>query len=62
VIWKQKQDVHKLSAEDSFCDEHAAVQTIVHVWAKLTKRRWLIAVQLVGQYGSGQKYFFSGWY
>jgi hypothetical protein len=48
--------------ENSFCDEHAIVQTAVDIWAKLTKRWWLISLLLVGEHGSGQKYFFTGWY
>jgi hypothetical protein len=36
------------------------LQTIVGTWAMLTEgTEWLIAIQLVGEHGSGQKNYFS---
>jgi len=59
--------VHRPKTEGNFCDEQgkdkknlSSLQTTISTCATATKgTEWLIAIQLVGEHGSGQKNYFS---
>jgi hypothetical protein len=69
-FWKDKQDVHtvtNMKRPPTGGNEHgkaikklSLLQTATGTWGVLTKgTKWLIAIQLVRDHGSGQKHYFS---